>query len=152
MTGASGVGLMAQPEPPLGLLLPRDEMAFRKQYEADVLEGRLTTVFRPGNRIYPRWRGYRPGEPVTARIIEHCGDDRLGIAPIFNDVRVPIKIVSIDVVLLWRLSSSDFIGSSKDVTCPKSLQMHLEGIYQMDFSDPLTIVSRISFDYLSRRS
>ena len=131
-------------------MLPRDEMAFRKKYEADVLAARLTTVFRPGNRTYPHWRGYRPGEFVTARIIEQCGDDNRGVPPTFNDVRIPIRIISIDVRRLWRLSQSDFLGSSKDVICSNSLRHHLEQIYLRDFSDPLSVVSRISFEYVDR--
>jgi hypothetical protein len=133
------------------LMLPRDEMAFRKRYEADVIAGRLTTVFRPGNRIFPRWRGYRPGEVVTARIIEQCGDDQFRIPPTFNSLRVPIRIRAIDVRPLRLFSQADFAGSSSDVACSSSLQAHLEAIYGEDFSDPRTIVSRILIDYVDGR-
>jgi hypothetical protein len=88
--------------------LPRDEMAFRKQYEDLLCARELTTVFRPGNRLYPNWRGYSPGEVVTARVIERCGSDELRVPPLFNDTRIPIKITSLMTKKIDRMKMDVF--------------------------------------------
>jgi hypothetical protein len=132
--------------------LPRDEMAFRKTYEALLLEEAITTVFRPGNRIYPNRRGYRPGETVTARVIEKCGSDELGIPPLFNDIRIPIRISSLAVKAIADVGREDFEGSAPDVFDRESLEEHLTGIYQKPMDCFGGTVTRIQFRYLSRAS
>jgi hypothetical protein len=80
------------PHGPGCMLLPRDEMAFRKRYEPLLVGRKITAVFRPGNRVFPNRRGYIAGETVTARVIERCGSDTIGLPPQFNDIRIPIRI------------------------------------------------------------
>ena len=128
--------------------LPRDEMAFRKPYERLLLEQAITAVFRPGIRVYPNRRGYRPGETVTARVIELCGSDELGVPPLFNDTRIPIRIAGLTIKAIDDVGPEDFEGSSPDVHDRESLEQHLADIYQKPIACFDGIVTRISFRYL----
>lgn len=128
--------------------LPRDEMAFRKQYQPLVVDRELTTVFRPGNRIFPNYRGYKPGEMITARIIEKPGSDELEIPPKFNDIKMPIQIMSIETFNVFSLNESHFVGSSPDVQSVAELIDHLGDIYQRPMSEFNDEVTRISFSYV----
>ncbi|OYY63126.1 MAG: hypothetical protein B7Y49_13860 [Sphingomonas sp. 28-62-11] len=132
--------------PPLEM--PRDEMAFRRQYEPMLLARTLTTVFRPGNRLWPNWRGYQPGEIVTARVIDKPGSDARGIAPQFTAARIPIEIVDIKVIRAAALAAADFCGSSPDVHDAESLRVHLAEIYEQSLSAFDDVVTRIKFAYL----
>ena len=128
--------------------LPREEMAFRKRYENLLLAKKITTVFRPGNRVYPNRRGYMPGEQVTARVIEQCGSDEQGVPPLFNDIRIPIRITSLTVKTIDGIESEDFAGSSPDVFDRESLESHLAGIYQKPIDCFDGAVTRIQFRYV----
>jgi len=130
------------------LMLPRDEMAFRKVYERFVLDESLTTVFRPGDRVYPSFRGYKEGEYVTARIIEVPGSDELRIPPTFNGRRKRIRIDSIDVRVLGEFTPQDFEGSSPDVQDRLSLKYHLALIYDTLLPDDDALVTRMVFHYV----
>lgn len=128
--------------------LPRDEMAFRKRYEALLCAHEITTVFRPGNRLYPNRRGYIPGEVVTARVIERCGSDDLGVAPQFNEMKIPIQITSLTAKSLDQMQMNDFCGSSPDVYDRKSLRAHLGYIYGKPIECFNGVVTKITFEYL----
>lgn len=128
--------------------LPRDEMAFRKTYEGLLLEQKITTVFRPGIRIYPNRRGYRPGETVTARVIELCGSDELGVPPLFNHTRIPIRISCLAVKVVDDLEREDFEGCSPDIFDRDSLEEHLASIYQKPIECFDGTVTRIQFQYV----
>jgi hypothetical protein len=132
--------------------LPRDEMAFRRQYQRLLLQRRITTVFRPGDRLYPAWRGYAPGETITVRVISRHGSDALGIAPVFNRVRLPVRILDVVVAPVDALGPDDFVGSSPDVTDAPSLLQHLAAIYEKPISAFGGIVTRIRFEYLNGRA
>ena len=131
--------------------LPRNEIAFRKEYENGVLLNTLTTVFRPGNRMYPNWRGYKLGEVVTARIIEKCGCDEKEIPPLFNDHKVKVQISGIETVNIEELQDEDFLGSSDDVHDVESLKEHLAYIYGKPISDYDNKITRINLAYISDR-
>ena len=128
--------------------LPRDEMAFRKRYETLLLQKAITTVFRPGTRVYPNRRGYKLGETVTARIIEICGSDEAGVPPLFNETRIPILISSLTVKLIEDFDDADFEGSSPDIFDRESLETHLCAIYGKPISCFDDAVTRIQFRYL----
>ncbi len=135
--------------------LPRDEMAFRKVYQRLLLAQEITAVFRPGDRRFPAWRGYAPGEAVTARVIARVGSDALGVPPVFNEVRVPIRIHDVALLEAASLGPEDFAGCSPDVCDVAALTAHLEGIYQRPLAEYGGVVTRIRFHYLappSRRS
>jgi hypothetical protein len=140
------LGLDARP--PRAVLLPRDEMAFRSRYRDLILTRALTTVFRPGDRIYPNWRGYTQGEIVTARIIRMPGSDELGVPPEFDDLRIPIRIKTISVSSIDTLDGAAFIGSSPDVHDRASLAAHLHQIYGRPISAFGNQVTRIVFAYI----
>lgn len=130
------------------LRLRRDEMAFRKRYEDALLARAITTVFRPGNRIYPAWRGYRLGEVVSARVIERPGSDLEGVPPVFNAIRIPIRITAIALRRIAELTAADFEGCAEDVGCAQSLLAHLDGIYGDWPERAAGIVTRIHFRYI----
>jgi hypothetical protein len=132
--------------------LPRDEIAFRKEYQELVLDRSITTVFRPGNRVYPNWRGYRLGEIVTARIIDECGSDEHNIPPLFNEHRVKVRIASLLVTKIDALTNADFEGSSPDIHDVESLEEHLRYIYRRPIDAFSRKVTRIGLDYLNGRS
>jgi hypothetical protein len=129
--------------PAAALDLPRNEMAFRMRYQELLLARQITTVFRPGDRIYPNWRGYLEGETVIARVIKRTGSDALGIAPQFNDLRLPIRILSLTVKPVDALTAADFLGSSPDVRDVAGLIAHLSEIY----GEEIDRVTRIHFRY-----
>lgn len=128
--------------------LPRHEIAFRKRYETLVLDRSLTVVFRPGNRIYPNRRGYKPGEIITARIIEKPGCDERRLAPLFNDHRARVIVSSIEVMSIASLTAMDFEGSSPDVQDICSLQFHLKSIYGYTIDPFDGEVTRIKLEYI----
>ena len=130
------------------LELPRDEMAFRLSYEPLLVARTLTTVFRPGSRLWPNWRGYQPGEIVTGRVIARPGSDALGIPPEFTPARFPIQIGTIDVMTPDALTTDDFIGSSPDVQDVPALLDHLMSIYGKPLSAFDGLLTRITFTYL----
>lgn len=128
--------------------LPRDEMAFRKTYEPLVVDRKLTTVFRPGNRVFPNYRGYKPDEVITARIIEKPGSDAKNIPPLFNEIKMPIQITCIETLSVEELEQMHFLGSSPDVQSVSDLLEHLDAIYQKPISEYGNQVTRIVFNYL----
>jgi hypothetical protein len=144
MAGSQRIGS----PPPLDM--PRDEMAFRRRYEPLLFARTLTTVFRPGNRLWPNWRGYRLNEIVTARVIARPGSDALGIPPEFTATRTRIEIVDIRVLPPEALTAEDFVGSSPDVHDVASLRIHLLGIYGRPLSAFGDVVTRIQFAYRDR--
>jgi hypothetical protein len=125
-------------------------MAFRKEYEPFLRARSVTTVFRPGDRRFPAWRGYEPGEVVTARVIERVGSDSLGIPPMFSDLRVPIRIEDVQLRAARLLTSDDFAGSTPDIGDVAALCAHLQAIYGKSVDDYGGIVSRITFSVLDR--
>ena len=138
-----------QTRPPRAVVLPRDEMAFRSRYRPLLLARALTTVFRPGDRLYPNWRGYAEGEVVTARIIRTPGSDEDGVPPLFDDdVRIPIRIETISVRSIDALGDDAFAGSSPDVYDSESLAAHLHRIYDRPISAFGNQVTRIAFRYI----
>jgi hypothetical protein len=135
--------------PQRAVVLPRDEMAFRARYRELLLARALTTVFRPGDRIHPSWRGYSVGEIVTARIISQPGSDELGVPPKFDDIRIPIRIVALSVSSIETLGPDAFLGSSPDVFDAAGLAQHIYQIYGRPVADFDNQVTRIAFVYLA---
>lgn len=147
-SGATAGSERTSVPPPLDM--PRDEMAFRRRYEPLLANRTLTTVFRPGNRLWPNWRGYRCNEIITTRVIARPGSDALGIPPEFTSSRIMIQIIDIKVFGPEALTADDFLGSSPDVRDSGSLRIHLLGIYGRPLSAYGDVVTRIRFAYLDR--
>lgn len=139
---------MSYSPPLLAPMLARDEIAFRAPYRDLLVRRLVTTVFRPGNRVFPRWRGYKPGEVVTARVIEVPGSDELGVPPLFQDLRIPVRIVGLSVTPIGALERSAFAGSSPDVHDVESLIAHLHEIYRRPLQAFGNQVTRIALAYL----
>ena len=128
--------------------LPRDEMAFRKLYQPLVVERKLTTVFRPGNRLFPNYRGYKLHEVITARIIEVPGSDEKNVAPQFNEIKMPVQISHIEKLDLSAMTEQHFEGSSPDVQSVDDLIEHLGSIYSRPPEEYNHEVTRIAFSYI----
>lgn len=133
---------------PKQLELPRDEIAFREEYEELVKKEELKTIFRPGNRIYPNWRGYIQGEIVTARIIEQIGNDDLFIPPKFKEFKKKVKINKISLIQINQLNEKDFENSSEDVKSINDLKIHLNKIYKKDISEYDNLITKIELEYI----
>lgn len=124
-----------------------DEMAFRKPYRELLLSGGITTVFRPGKRLPGDTRGYRPGQLVTARVIDRPGLDWKFTPPEFvPDIAHCIRISDVYSKDIDSMDRNDFVGSSPDVFDSQSLRYHLGLIYNMDI-DSLKEVTVIKFTH-----
>jgi hypothetical protein len=130
------------------LYLPRDEIAFRKNYASLVENASLKTVFRPGNRLYPNWRGYKEGEIVYARIIEQTGNDDDLVPPIFNNYNRKVRIKNISIKSISDLDTKDFEGSSDDIKSVEDLKKHLYQIYKKEPDEYKNLVTRIELEYI----
>ena len=127
--------------------LPRDEIAIRKVYEPLVLTGKLTTLFRPGNRIAPNVRGYYMGETVKVKIIKSPGNDDKKIPPTFDKKERKARIKKIGIEEIENLTKEDFVGSSPDVPDIESLRYHLGLIYDKT-PEQISKLTRIELEYL----
>ncbi len=129
---------------------PRDEMAIRKIYEHLIKNKSLTTVFRPGDRLFPNNPGWKLGEKIKIRIIDIPGSNKHDILPKFLSEIYLIKIKNICCKPLGELTKKDFEGSSPDVQKIEQLKWHLGLIYNKKYNDfsPKTLVTRIHFNYL----
>ncbi len=128
-----------------------NQMAFRKPYAELVLDGKLTTVFRPGHRLAGDERGYRPNQMVMARIIDRPGLDWACIEPAFvPEVTRCLRIDQVYVKAVADLELSDFVGSSPDIHDQQSLLYHLGVVYNLSPNE-IEEVTVIKFSFMSRR-
>lgn len=124
-----------------------NEMAFRKPYQELLLSGGITTVFRPGKRLPDDTRGYRPGQLVTARVIDRLGLDWKFIPPKFvPDIAHCIRISEVYSKDIDSMDRQDFMGSGPDIFDSRSLRYHLGLIYNMDINS-LKEVTVIKFTH-----
>ena len=134
----------------LMLDLPREEMAIRKIYRELVEQQKLTTVFRPGQRLCEDYRGYCQNEIITIKIVDRVGADWALLAPVFApDFAKAVKIENITSLPLGSLTAADFAGSTPDVFDRQSLRYHLGIIYNLapdDLGDD-SLVTKICFSY-----
>lgn len=131
--------------------LSKDEMAIRAIYADLLMAGEFTTVFRPGSRLCEEFRGYCPGQKVTARILDRIGADWAHIAPQFKPgLERSIEIAAIEVKKIGELTPEDFAGSTPDVQTPDQLIYHLGTIYNLLPSElnSDTTITKITFTYL----
>jgi len=135
----------------MSLNLQREEIYFRRIYR-DLLEHRrITTVFRPGNRLNGHPKGFHLGETVTLRIIENVGADWAKLAPELESAfALKARIVSLDAKKLRELEKKDFGGSSPDVQDVEALRYHLGVVYNLSPEElgPDAIVTRTQFEYI----
>lgn len=125
----------------------RNSLGFRIVYKPLIINGSLTTIFRPN---LPKYKKLYPiGELVSARIIKHPGDEKNKIVPLYTDDKLFVRIKSINSVRIKELKPEDFIGSSPDVHDQESLAYHLGLIYNeaADVFGPETKIIKIKFSY-----
>lgn len=111
----------------------RDEIAFRKVYLPLLQNRRVTTIFRPGRRIFGEHpKGYREGETVTLRIVEQVGADWANLPGLLcDDFGMEVKILKTVPRLIGTLKDPDFLGSTPDVHDLQSLRYHLGLLYNL---------------------
>ncbi len=131
------------------LELPRDEMAFRKECGKQVMNQSLKTIFRPGNRIFPKWRGYKKGEIVTARIIDQLGNDSELKHPIFTNYKKKIKIKNISLIDVADLTEKDLLQTYSHVKTVDDLKKHLFWVYNKSLEEYNNIITKIDIEYLN---
>ena len=86
---------------------------------------------------------------MTLRVIEKCGSDEKRIPPIFNDIKLKVKIAHIAVVNIEDLTANDFVGSSSDVQDIYMLKKHLCSIYGKNVTDyDNKDITKINLEYL----
>jgi hypothetical protein len=132
------------------LSLNPNEMAFRKMYQALLEQEKITTVFRPGQRLCGDFRGYCAGQKIELRVIEKVGADWAGIAPQFiTGFSKGAIIKEIETKTIGELTEKDFEGSSPDISNTDSLKHNLGLIYNLS-NEELTndsVITRIIFEY-----
>ncbi len=124
------------------------ELAFRRQYQDLLLAGRITAVFRPGIRVPPKRDAFAVGDVVTARVMERRGCHRLGLPPVFNDIRIPVQITRLEVMTIDGLRDEDFEGSLPDVRDKETLREHLADLSDQPVACIGSAVTRIQFRYI----
>lgn len=128
--------------------LDRSEMAIRKEYKQLVKIQELKRVFRPGNRIYPNWRGYKEGENINIRIIAKPGSDKLNIPPKFEKEKYPIVIKKIVFKCLNELNKDDFRLAPENINTREDLINHFKEIYGYEKTEiEKMCLSIIDFEY-----
>lgn len=129
----------------------REEIYFRKIYRDLIGQTKITTVFRPGNRLHGHPKGFREGEIVNLRIIVNVGAEWAKIhAELDPAFIVRAQITSLEAKTLGDLRKADFKGSSPDVQDVEQLRYHLGVIYNLNPSQlrSTTVVTRTAFKYL----
>lgn len=123
-------------------MFPRDELWIRKVYEPEVVDGTLTRIFKPDNRLYPNTKGFNINEKVKVKIVEIPGNDKTRCMPIVNKNYRMATINNMIVTDINSLRKKDFIGASKDVYDAKSLRYNLGLLYDKtpESFDKITII------------
>jgi len=117
------------------MYLDRNDISFRKKDEKDLLSKKKITVFRPGNRIYPKNRWYSDGEVIKARIIDTPWNDNEKKAPVFSNTVKLVKIETIKILQEKYIDNKDFYNSLRYIQSKEELRKYLQTIYQKkDFS------------------
>lgn len=129
----------------------RDEIAFRKIYTTLVQTRQVTTIFRPGRRLCDDPKGYCKGEIVTLRIVEKVGADWARVpGELRDDVGEEVEILTVTCLPLGSLTSTDFVGSTPDISDQQSLRYHLGALYNLapeELGDD-ALVTKTTFRYL----
>ena len=120
------------------MYLDRNDISFRKEDEEELITKNEITVFRPGNRMYPKERWYIPGEVVKARVINIPGNDKEHREPIFSNTVELVKIEAINVLQEEQINNGDFCNSLTCIKSRKELKKHLKNIYIKDDFNTIT--------------
>lgn len=128
---------------------PRKEIWERKVYEPLIKSEKLTTLFRPGNRICDvgKVKCFNNGEEVTIKILEKQGDDIRNIEPVFSPTIKKARIEEIKENSLPSLLKKDFKNSYPNATNQKTLRYHLGLIYNKE-PNSFKEVTKIKIEYL----
>ncbi len=110
----------------------RDEIWFRKIYIDLIKARKITTIFRPGQRLCNCNKGFCKGERLKIRIIDKVGADWAGVlGQILPDFSQEVQVLETKVITLGSLSADDFLGSSPDINNILSLRYHLGILYNL---------------------
>jgi len=128
---------------------PRNEIWVRKVYEELILNGKLTTLFRPGDRIgdNKKTKYFNKGEGVIVRVLEKPGDEERNIEPEFSPLIRKARIKEMKKVDLSSLLREDFEDSYPNVTNQDTLRYNL-GLTYNKRPDSFSRVTKIKIKYL----
>jgi len=129
---------------------PRDEIGFRKIYSDLVREQKITTIFRPGERLCNLNKGFCEGEIVNIKIIEKVGADWATLPPETSTFNQKALILSTVNKEIGAFTKADFVGASPDIFDKQSLIYNLGVVYNLPPSE-LTddcIITKTTFMYL----
>ena len=130
-------------------ITPRDEIGFRKIYENLVRDRKITTIFRPGERVCGIDKGFCGGEILNVKIIEKVGADWANLPPKTTN-HSQVRVLSVLNIPIGSLTDIDFEGSSPDIFNKQSLIYNLGIIYNLPSSELTneTIITKTTFAYL----
>ena len=131
-------------------ITPRDEIGFRKVYSKLVNDKKVTTIFRPGERLCGINKGFCEDEILNIRIIDKVGADLAQLKPQIVPSDAKVRVTNTKVTKLAMLTPEDFIGSTPDVYDKQSLIYNLGIIYNIDISEFTDdfVITRTTFTYL----
>ena len=129
---------------------PREEIWERKAYEEDIRKKKLTTLFRPENRICDgkKKKCFCNGEKLILRVLEIPGKDKTKSKPIFvKNLTKLVKVKSIKKRLINSLTKEDFRGSYPNIKTVKELKYYLGLIYNR-IPSSFSEVTKIKIQYM----
>lgn len=132
------------------LNLNPNEMAFRKIERSLLERGKISTVFRPGQRVCGTYRSYCPGQNAHAKILDRIGADWAMIAPSFiKGFSKKITIKTVEIKKIRALRPSDFKGAAPAILDKRSLIYYLGIIYNLSEDElaPDSLITKITFTY-----
>lgn len=129
---------------------PRDEIGFRKIYTDLIRDKKITTIFRPGERICGVNKGFCEGETVNIKILDKVGADWAYLPPKTISDGQKVRVVSTVNTTLGALVAGDFKGSSPDIFDKQSLIYNIGIIYNLapDELADNSVITKTTFVYL----
>ena len=129
----------------------RNHITVRRLYNSFVEDRSLTTIFRPGVRLYPNEKSYRDGQLALVKILQVPGNDVYGIEPVHFDNDFPVRVERSVATRLIDVEPSLFSSAGPDINSLDTLRFNLANIYNLSykevFSDDFE-VTYTTFKYL----
>ena len=130
-------------------ITPRDEIGLRKIYENLVRDKKITTIFRPGERVCGIDKGFCENEILNIKIIDKVGADWAKLPPQATSCG-QVRVLNTTNMTIGSLMNNDFHGSSPDIFDKQSLVYNLGIIYNLPPSELTddSIITKTTFTYL----
>ncbi len=133
------------------LKLNPNEIAFRKIYKGLLEQGKISAIFRPGQRLCDDYRGYCSEQKATIKIIDKIGADWAMLPPKFvKGFSKKVIIKKIETKTLSEFKKSDFVGASPDIQDKESLIYNLGVIYNIPMEEFTAdfLITKTTFIYV----